>query len=171
MLSRFTIQLKIDSHSDETVSMDLHLVWLKPISLTWSKRTEQYELDSSEIPETAGVYIFGRGHGEAVEALYVGLAANLRYRIRQQLNNHRLMRHLERAKTGVRGVVVAEWRARPGQTPKRCLQLIEQSLIRHFVLKGHDLVNKNGASLRQHRITSKGRLRGILPHRLYLDKQ
>jgi hypothetical protein len=151
--------------------MDLHLVWLKPIGLTWSKRSEQYELDTNDIPETAGVYIFGRGHGEAIEALYVGLAANLRFRIKQQLNNHRLMRHLERAKTGVRGVIIAEWRPRPGQTLKKCLPLIERSLIRHFVLEGHDLVNKNGASLRQHTITSRGRLRSFLPQRLYLDKQ
>jgi hypothetical protein len=151
--------------------MDLYLDWWEPIDLTMSKRTGHYELDSDEIPETAGVYIFGRGHGEAIEALYVGLAANLRLRIKQQLNNHRLMRHVERAKTGVRGVIIAEWCPRPGQTSKKSLPLIERSLIRHFVLEGHDLVNKNGASLRQHRITSRGRLRRLLPSRLYLDKR
>src|SRR5712675_495456 len=113
--------------------MDLYLDWWEPIDLTWSKRTGQYELDSDEVPEAAGVYIFGRGHGAAIEALYVGLAANLRLRIKQQLNNHRLMRHVERAKTGARGVIIAEWRPRPGQTAKKSLPLIERSLIRHFV--------------------------------------
>jgi hypothetical protein len=151
--------------------MDLHLDWLEPIGLTLSKKTGEYELESDDIPESPGIYIFGRGHGESAEALYVGLAANLRSRVRQQLNNHRLMRHLERAKNGVRAIVIAEWRARPGQTPKRCLPLIERSLIRHFISKGHDLVNKNGASLRQHKITSRNRLRSLIPGRLYVDQQ
>src|ERR1700694_245668 len=116
--------------------MDLYLDWWEPIDLTWSKRTGQYELDFDEVPETAGVYIFGRGHGEAIEALYVGLATNLRLRIKQQLNNHRLMRHVERAQTGPRGAITAEWHPRPGQTSKKSLPLVvERSLIRHFVLE------------------------------------
>jgi hypothetical protein len=151
--------------------MDLHLDWLEPVNLAFSKKAGQYELDLDEIPENPGVYIFGRGHGNSIEALYVGRAENLRSRIKQQLNNHRLMRHLEEAKNGVRGIVIAKWRARPGQTPKKCLPLIERSLIRHFVLKGHDLVNKNGVSLRQHKITSKGRIRSFIPGRLYLDQE
>src|SRR5258708_7714363 len=124
--------------------MDLLLNWRKPIALSASKKTGMYEVALDEIPETPGVYIFGRGHGESIEALYVGLATDLRFRINRQLNNHRLMRHIENAKTGARGIIVGEWRSRPGQTSEKCLPLIERSLIRHFVLEGHDLVNKNG---------------------------
>lgn len=81
------------------------------------------------------------------------------------------MSHLGQAKSGVRGVIFAEWRARPGQRSEKCLALIERSLIRHFVLKGDELVNKNGVSLRQHTITSSSRIRGFMPLRLYADKQ
>jgi hypothetical protein len=151
--------------------MDLYLKWLRPIRLSISKKTGSYEIDLGEIPKTPGVYIFGRGHGESIEALYVGLATDLRFRIRGQLNNHRLMRHVEKAKTGARGVIIGEWRSRPGQTPTRCLPLIERSLIRHFVLEGHDLVNKNGTSLRQHKITSENRPVGLFPLRMYMDKR
>lgn len=151
--------------------VELYLDWLESILLDRSKSTGSYELDFEEIPEAAGVYIFGRGHGNAIEALYVGRAANLRSRIKQQLNNHRLMSHLEGAKTGVRGIIIAEWRARPGQRPEKCLPLVERALIRHFILRGDHLVNKNGTSLRQHTITSKARLRKFLPFRLYSDRK
>lgn len=151
--------------------MKLYLDWFESVLLSRSKVTGSYELDLEDIPKAAGIYVFARGHGKAIEALYVGKAANLRSRIRQQLNNHRLMSHLGRAKRGVRGVIFAKWRARPGQRSEKCLPLIERSLIRHFVLKGDDLVNKNGVSLRQHMVTSRSRIRGFVPLRLYSDKK
>lgn len=75
--------------------MDLHLEWQRPIVLRDGTRQDLiYVTDFDRLPDTPGVYVFGRRFGKQIEALYVGKANRLRGRVKGQFNNLRLMQHL-----------------------------------------------------------------------------
>ena len=152
--------------------MKLNLDWGRPILLKDGSRENLiYTVDLKKLPQTSGVYVLGRRFGPNFEALYVGQALEIRGRIRGQLKNLPLMLHLKNAKTGHRFVMAGRFVARPAQKPKKCLSLIERSLIRYFLAEGHDLVNKQGTRLRRHEISSKGRHpKRFIPGLMYLDK-
>jgi len=152
--------------------MKLNVEWGRPLPLKdGSKQNLIYNVDLKKLPQALGVYVLGRRFGTNFEALYVGQALEIRSRIRGQLKNLPLMLHLKNAKTGKRIVVAGRFVARPGQTPKKCLPLIERSLIRYFLAEGHDLVNKQGTRLRRHEISSKGKHpKRFIPGLMYLDR-
>lgn len=152
--------------------MKLRIEWGRPIPLKDGTRQHLiYTVDLTKLPQASGIYVFGRRFGTNFEALYVGQASQIRGRIKGQLKNLPLMLHLRDAKIGKRIVIAGRFIARPGQTPKRCLSLIERSLIRYFLAEGYDLVNKQGTHLRQHEIISSGRTpKRFIPGLMYLDK-
>ena len=83
--------------------MKLHLEWMTPIALCdGSTENLIYTCDRVELPESPGIYVFARKHGESFEALYVGKAGSVQERVRTQFKNLPLMRHVEKAKTGER---------------------------------------------------------------------
>lgn len=84
--------------------MKLKLNWAKPVRLKTSK-TGIYDIDLEAIPKMPGVYIFARKWGKSYEALYVGRSKGLRGRVKGHLNNVKLMKHLEKAKTGKRVLI------------------------------------------------------------------
>jgi hypothetical protein len=129
-----------------------------------------YSLDLERLLPGPGVYVFARRWGRGFEALYVGKANNIRARIPQQLNNVRLMQHLRHARTGTRVVIAGEFRARGGQRAAASLPLIEKALIRHFLSEGHDLVNVQGTTLRQHEVISANRPLGFVPSPIFLER-
>jgi len=149
----------------------LALEWGRPISLRNAGRDENliYTFDHSRLPEAAGVYVFGRRFSKHFEALYVGKANVIRWRVRGQLKNLPLMLHLKNAKIGKRVVLIARFLPKPGQQEEKCLKLLERALIRYFLSEGHDLVNKQGARLRRHEITSK-KPRRIVPGLMFVDR-
>jgi hypothetical protein len=150
--------------------MDLHLRWVKPLPLSDGKRDGLiYTADIDDVPETGGVYVFGRAYGSNFEALYVGKSDNVRGRIYHQLNNVRLMQHLKQARSGARYLLAGVFEARPGQQEDRSLRIIERALIRHFLSEGHDLVNKQGARLRQHSVKSRNRPNWFVPKCMFVD--
>jgi hypothetical protein len=101
----------------------------------------------------------------AYEALYVGKSLRLRGRIKNHLNNLRLMRHLQDAKSGRRVVIAGQIFTRPGQQIAKSLSTLERAFIRHFLAEGHDLVNKQGVRIRRHEIESQGPLpRTFIPY-------
>jgi hypothetical protein len=61
-----------------------------------------YTFDYSKLPGTAGVYVLGRRYGRKFEALYVGKAHTIRWRVRGQPKNLPLMLHLKKAESGKR---------------------------------------------------------------------
>ena len=67
--------------------------WSHPITLHAARNQNAiYTVDLEAILETAGVYVFARRvSGKKIRPLYIGQATNLRKRIRQQLNNAKLM--------------------------------------------------------------------------------
>jgi hypothetical protein len=151
--------------------MKLRLEWVRPMPLRDAGRDENliYTLDYSRLPEAAGVYVFGRRYGRNFEALYVGKANTIRWRVRGQFKNLPLMLHLKKAKSGKRMIVAGRFVSRPGQQEAKCLALLERALIRYFLSEGHDLVNKQGARLRRHEITSKNP-RWMVPHLMFVDR-
>lgn len=152
--------------------MDLNVDWSKVQQLKGrSAKYPIYEPPLDRIPEASGVYIFGRLFGSRFEALYVGKANNIRQRVKGQCNNLKLMHHLKIAHSGKRVVLAGEFVGKPGQQLQKCLMLVEKALIRHFLSEGHDLVNKMGVKLREHKVVSKGKNhKRFVPAEIYLKK-
>jgi hypothetical protein len=151
--------------------MKLQIEWVRPMAMRDALRDEHliYAFDHFKLPEDAGVYVFGRRYGRNFEALYVGKASSIRWRIRGQLKNLPLMLHLKKAKAGRRIVLAGRFIAKPGQKEEKCLTLLERALIRYFLSEGHDLVNKQGARLRRHEITSTYPTR-MIPRLMFVDR-
>ena len=150
--------------------MKLRLEWGRQITLSDASRQNLiYSFDHSSLPEVAGVYVFGRRYGRNFEALYVGKAGVLRWRVRGQLKNLPLMLHLKNAKNGKRVLLIGRFIPKPGQKEEKCLVLLERVLIRYFLSEGHDLVNKQGARLRRHEVASIGSKRTV-PRLMFLDR-
>ena len=59
--------------------MKLQLEWARAMPLRDARRDENliYTVDWAKLPETCGVYVFGRRFGRNFEALYVGQATNV----------------------------------------------------------------------------------------------
>lgn len=149
--------------------MKLRLEWLRPLMLAdASEQNMIYSFDFSKLPDTAGVYVFGRRYGKQFEALYVGKAGGLRWRTKGQLNNLRLMQHLKNAKSGKRVLLAGRFISKGGQQEKKCLDILERALIRYFLSEGHDLVNKQGTRLRRHEISS-ARSKNV-PRLMFVDR-
>ena len=150
--------------------MKLHLDWSSPISLQdGAAQGLIYVCDYEIIPERPGVYIFGRTHGAAFEALYVGKAASLRSRVKQQFNNVRLMQHVRNAKNGDRVLLLGVFVPQPGQQADKCLPIMEHALIRHYLERDDDLVNVHGTRLKTHEVLSAGS-RGMVPSKIVVDQ-
>lgn len=151
--------------------MKLQLQWGRPMPLKQAGRDQNliYTFDHAKLPEAAGVYVFGRRYGRNFEALYVGKANVIRWRVRGQFRNLPLMLHLKNAKSGKRVIFAGRFISKPGQREEKCLPLLERALIRYFLSEGHDLVNKQGSRLRRHEITSKNPRR-LVPRLMFVDR-
>ncbi|MGH9631588.1 MAG: hypothetical protein ACRD7E_25050, partial [Bryobacteraceae bacterium] len=142
----------------------MHLVWAKPLPLRISAENYVYELDVASVPTAPGIYCFYRQHGDTQSVLYVGKAENLRARIKQQLNAVKLMLATKNSSAGSRYLVFGEFAGKPGQQYRKCLPVIARGLIRHFLSKGHDLLNKQGTRIAQHTVVSKrNHLKNLIP--------
>lgn len=151
--------------------MEMYIQWNRFIRLRNDKKLD-YTVDLSKLSNRAGIYIFGRKYRNSFEALYVGKADNIRWRVKGQLNNHRLMQHIKHSKEGPKVILTGLFKAKPGQKQDKCLRLIEQGLIRYFISLGDDLVNVQGMSIRQHLIKSTGKApRKIIPTRIFIDRK
>lgn len=152
--------------------MRLSIEWSRPLPMHRGRGGSLiYSLDLDQIERVAGVYIFARKWGKSYEALYVGQSTNLRGRMKGHLNNLRLMRHLENAKTGRRVVILGYPQTKPGQQLPKVLKTLERVFIRHFLAEGHDLVNKQGVRIRRHEVESTGRVpKAFIPSLMYLEK-
>lgn len=152
--------------------MKLEIEWSRTIRLKHARDKNMiYSLDLDKITREPGIYIFGRHWGNSFEALYVGKANKIRGRIKNQLNNLRLMQYLLNAKNGRRVVLAGTLITKPGQQMAKSLRLAERAMIRHFLSEGHDLVNQQGIHLRRHEIESTGKHpKKFFPKIVYLEK-
>jgi len=152
--------------------MKIHIEWSKPFFLKdGSKEGLIYAVDENKLPDAAGIYIFGRKFKSHFEALYVGQAGKLSGRVRGQLNNARLMMHLKNAGSGKRVLIVGRFASKSALKIEKSLDIVESTLIRHFLSEGHDLVNVKGTRLRQHEIISEGKHpKKLMPKVMFVDK-
>ncbi len=153
--------------------MDLAVEWKRPVPLKRARgRSFGFEVNEARFLPEAGIYIFARRWGSSFEALYIGKTAKISRRIRQHLNNLRLVRHLSEARSGRRVVIVGYPVTKGGQQMSKVLDIVERSLIRHFLSEGHDLANKQGARIRRHAIRSSGPVpRAFVPANMFLEKR
>jgi hypothetical protein len=152
--------------------MKLQIEWGSPIQLKDARKDGMiYGLNLAKIKTgTAGVYIFGRQWGRQFEALYVEQASKIRGRIKNHLNDLRLMQYLQRAKAGERVVLVGRINVKRGQKLNKCLRVAELAMIRHFLSEGHDLANTQGRRIQRHEIESSGqRRKRFFPGLIYLE--
>lgn len=152
--------------------MKLLVQWSRPLKLRdGSKDNLIYTLDPAKLPKAPGVYVFARRWGATFEALYVGKATGIRGRVKNQLNNLRIMQHLRNAKAGTRVVLAGALKAKPGQRLQKSILLVERALIRYFLSEGHDLVNKQGTRLRRHEVVSDGNHpKRAFPRLIFVEK-
>jgi hypothetical protein len=154
--------------------MDLHIKWHKALFLKDADNSQpaMYSVKLERIPDCSGIYIFFRSYGKSKEALYIGKAKNLRRRIKQQLNNLRLMKSINNASKGYRMLVIGEFTSRGNRPLEPSLKRIESLLIRHYVEKNHNLLNNHGTGIRKHNIFSyRSELKSFIPHTItYTEK-
>lgn len=108
------------------MSLKITAIWSKPIPLKLARYGAIYELpDLAKIPQTAGVYVFGRQFGKSRTPLYIGKALNLQRRIEQQLNSVKLMERIEDAENGSRFLLFCQPAKRRGHSPARAVAVLE----------------------------------------------
>jgi len=153
-------------------NMNLSLKWHRSLKLlTATNKNQIYTIDLNCVPEKPGIYIFFRVHGKKHEALYVGKAENLFQRVSGEFNNLKLMKGIENATNGTKGIIFAEYIPKPGQQLKKSLHAIEKTLIRHYLSEGHDLFNIKGTKLQKDSLTSdRDELRKFIPQVIYRQK-
>jgi hypothetical protein len=115
------------------------------LPLPMSRLHERFDLDV--LPNEAAIYLFARRFGLRMEVLYVGKATSLRKRIKQQLNNLKLMQAIDDAAIGPRMLIYGTLNCRPGQRVEAVLEIVERALIAHYTEKGDQLINKLGTKI------------------------
>lgn len=153
--------------------MKLKISWNKPVSLTKEKDEMQiYSCNLDRIPDACGIYIFARYYNRKYYALYVGQSKNLRSRVKGHLNNLKLMKYLEKARSGKRIVITGNIMTKGGQNLEKALNVLERALIRHFLAEGHNLVNRQGVRIRSREIISVGPMKkSFIPYSIYFEKK
>ena len=140
--------------------MEIETNWSKPfILLDGASSNMVYALpENSEIPSTAGIYIFYRKHGGTISAVYIGKADNIAQRVKQQLNNVKLMMAIRNSGTGEKCLIYGKLKTKQGQRVKKIIKLLERKFIAFAKLNGHGLVNIHGTKPRFHEIRNSGNL-------------
>ncbi len=138
--------------------MKLSVTWHSPIRLPIPVSRLHRDFDLDALPREPSIYLFARRFGGRTEALYVGKATSLRSRIKQQLNNLRLMQAIDDAAIGPRMLIYGTLNCRPGQRISAVLDIVESALIAHLTEEGHPLINKLGTKLPVDVISFEGNL-------------
>jgi hypothetical protein len=138
--------------------MKISVVWKDPVELQDGAKQQMIYAcpDLEALPYDPGVYVFGRRHGDNLAPLYIGQAENIRSRIRQQLNNLKLMKGVESAENGRRILMFGVLSSRRGQSLPKILDILETSLIQAALANGYELLNKQGTKRPTHMISSSG---------------
>ena len=97
--------------------MRISVTWETPLRLRlpMSRLHEHFALDL--LPDEPAIYMFARRFGLRLEVLYVGKATSLRKRIKQQLNNLKLMQAIDDAAIGPRMLIYGTLNNKPASAP------------------------------------------------------
>lgn len=75
--------------------------WSQPITLTKGRTGGPiYVLDLDDLPETPGVYVFARKHGERVVPIYIGETLSIRSRVKNHLDSLQRMQAIKSVPNG-----------------------------------------------------------------------
>ena len=138
--------------------LNINAKWANPIELLdGSERNLIYRIsDLGRVPETAGVYVFARKHGNKVVPLYIGETLNLRQRLEQHFNDVPIMKGIENAPSGERLYLFAQVQKKRGQNIERVLGVLQRALIEHALSVGHNLLNIQLTKGKLHKIEFQG---------------
>ena len=103
-----------------------------------------------------GVYMFCRKYGESVIPMYIGRSMNIYNRIWEHLETTTLMKRIENGPRGAKMLIIGEYRARPGQSSKKAIGIVEKALIEHALTEGYALLNKAGTKTPTHAVKFSG---------------
>lgn len=97
------------------MALRIEATWHQPLELVSGEPDGIYDCPKiNSVPHEAGVYIFGRWHGDHAVPLYVGRSTDLRLRLEQHLNfSLKLMIAIRNAKAGARFFLfctIGSWR-------------------------------------------------------------
>lgn len=128
--------------------MQINANWSQPLTLTKDRKGKLvYTVDLEDIPQSPGVYIFGRQHGESIAPIYIGETLTLRGRIKSHLESVPLMHAVRDAPAGNRFLIYCTVKTRSKERAKRQIVILERALILHAQAEGHQIVNKKGTKL------------------------
>ena len=131
--------------------------WSNPIELIKGHNGIGYECpDLDMIPESPGVYVFGRRHGKSTTPLYIGKALNLRQRIKQQFDSVKLMSRIKDAGNGSRFLIYCVPAPKRAHSAARVIKVLEDALIAHALAENHELRQKQGTLRPNHTIKLSG---------------
>ena len=154
------------------MALNIEARWAQPLALTISRAAHEIYFcpDHETIPDSPGVYVFARRHGEVTEPLYIGQSRNLYARLRQHLDSVSLMQSIREASAGARLFLYCEPILRPGQQLVRVLDTLEEALIDHALAEGHALLNVQGTRCPTHAITFSGNRtsEALAPRRMFV---
>jgi hypothetical protein len=137
--------------------LNIRAEWSKPVNLKLATSGAIYEFpDLGAIPETPGVYVFGRQHGNTITPLYIGRAMKLRRRLEQQFNSVILMSRIKESETGSRFLIFCAPILKPGQKAAKVITVMEDALIANALSNGYELLQKQGLKRPSHEITFVG---------------
>ena len=137
--------------------MNIYCEWHKVIYLNdGSKENLIFNIDETLLPDESGCYVFFNEYGEKRRIIYIGRANNLRQRIKEQLNNVRLMNGIKNFGKGYKAFIYCTIKPKRGQNLKKILEILERNLIKYAFTEGHELVNIQGAKIHFHEISFHG---------------
>jgi hypothetical protein len=156
--------------------MKISASWKQPIELERCKRSETgiYKLDLQKLPESPGVYVFGRTYGDSVVPIYIGETLSLRSRIKGHLNSIALMDAIKKAtkQPGNRFLIYCTVHTRSKDLAKSYVKIIETALIRHSQGEGYGLVNVRGTKRPTHQIDFTGNMtsQALAPRSMLIER-
>jgi len=139
------------------VALKIEAHWHHPLALREDPGAIYLCRGLKSVPETPGVYVFGRVHGDKAKPLYIGRTTNLQKRLSQHLESStRLMVKVRDAPKGVRFFMSCEIKPKRGHQLEKVLRTLEEALIAHALAEGHQLFNKQGVLRPNHTIEFTG---------------
>jgi hypothetical protein len=140
-----------NSHGQDILGgiMQIDVLWRPPLEL-WNASADNliYDCSWADLLDSPGVYVFARRFGGAITPLYVGKGQSLRGRVHQQLKtNIRLMKGIENAPIGGRILLPALVTTRSGRYVDHALELVERTLIEHYLSESYELLNIQGTRI------------------------
>jgi hypothetical protein len=144
--------------------MKLDFDWQDPILLAKNRIIIVSDEDVRGIDNVPGIYFFARMYGRTATPFYIGETLTLRARLVTHLDTRRIADVLRgipvpgapSINQGRRMFYYAYFKAKRGQTAKRCISIAQRFMIQEAVSKGTPLINLQLTTIKAHTISFSG---------------